>query len=69
MIKLTITTVWRWVVKQYDKLESSPGLIRSGQWYVRYNDGTRTHRMTYDVCKDYADIFGGKVVHDRYRSP
>lgn len=55
---------WKWLKKQCDKVPSSPGLLRSGPWYVRYTDGNRTHGMTYDTAKDYAKRFGGKVWHN-----
>jgi len=34
-----------------------------GRWYVRYHDGTRSTTMHYTTARDYADIFGGKVIH------
>lgn len=46
-----------------DKLPASPGLIKPGKWYVTYPDGQRYVSMTYDVCQDYAKIFGGTVSH------
>lgn len=53
----------KWIRKEIDKIPVSNGLIQRGNWYVRYNDGKRSALMTYDVCCDYAEIFGGKVYH------
>lgn len=51
--------VKRWL----DKGKESPGLIKSGNWYCRYPDGTRTHNMTFDVVSELREIFGGVVYH------
>lgn len=53
----------RWIKRQLDKIPSSPGLIRSGKWYIIYNDGQRSSKLTYDIARQYADHFGGKVYH------
>lgn len=55
--------MYKWVKRQLDKLPSSPGLIQPGNWYVHYDDGEKSQKMTYDVCRDYAKIFGGTVHH------
>jgi len=60
---------WRWLVKQCDKLETSPGLVRTGHWRVRYSDGQYARKSTYDVACDYADMFGGEVVYTRFHDP
>lgn len=59
----------KWIRKQLDKIPSSPGLILSGQWRVVYSDGHVSRKMTYDVAKDYAKIFGGYVIYSRYENP
>ena len=53
----------------YDLFPNSDGLIQCGNWRVRYNDGRYTRKMTHDVCADYAEMFGGKVVWVRYNDP
>jgi len=53
----------KWLKRQLDKWPTSPGLIQPGNWYVIYDDGKKSQNMTYDVCRDYAKIFGGKVHH------
>ena len=53
--------MFKWIKRQLDKLPTSPGLIQPGKWYVIYDDGKRSQNMTYDVCRDYAKMFGGKV--------
>lgn len=58
-----------WIKKQIDKIPNSPGLLKSGNWYVLYNDGNKSKNMTYDVCKDYAEMFGGKVYHITDKAP
>ena len=55
--------IFKWIKRQLDKIPGSPGLIRSGKWYVRYPEGGRSIGMTHDVAKDYKEIFGGKVWH------
>jgi len=61
--------VIRAIRKLLDKLPTSPGLIRAGQWRVLYHDGNWSVRMTYDIAKDYAGMFGGTVRHIRYDDP
>lgn len=56
----------RFLRRQLDKLPKSPGIVRSGQWRVQYDSGEWTIRMTYDVARDYANIFGGAVHWIRY---
>ena len=53
----------KWLKRQLDKLPSSPGLIQPGKWYVRYPDEQKTHNMTYDVCKNLKEIYGGSIHH------
>ena len=55
--------MWKFIKRQLDKLPSSPGLIQSGKWYVRYEDGERTSLMTYDVCQNLKEIYGGTIHH------
>lgn len=63
-------SLWRWIVKQFDKIATSPGLIWSGQWRVHYTEVDRwSIRMTYDAAKSYAEIFNGTVHHVRYNDP
>lgn len=58
----------KWLKHQLDKLPSSPGLIQPGKWYVRYPDcdgdgGQKSQNMTYDVCKNLKEIYGGSIHH------
>jgi hypothetical protein len=39
---------------------------RYGRFYVRYNDNEKSMPMDYSTAKDYADIFGGKVIHREF---
>ncbi len=55
--------MFKWIKRQLDKWPSSPGFIQSGNWYVLYDDGKKSQNMTYDVCRDYAKIFGGEVYY------
>lgn len=34
-----------------------------GRFYVLYNDGAKSESMDYTTASDYAEIFGGTVVH------
>jgi len=34
-----------------------------GRFYVLYNNGKRSHNMSYTTAKDYAEMFGGTVYH------
>ena len=58
---------WFWYI--VDSIPTSPGLLKSGMWRVRYNDGEYTVPLTKDVCKDYAEIYGGTVIWVRYNDP
>lgn len=53
------------IQKFYDMFHPvSPGLLKTGNWYVRYSsDNRRSKWMTYDAARDYAEIFGGQVYH------
>lgn len=55
--------------KFFDLFPSSPGLIRSGQWRVKYNDGNWSRKMTHDTATQYAEMFGGEVHWVRYDDP
>lgn len=33
-----------------------------GKFYVIYKDGQRSRNACLDVCKDYAEMFGGVVI-------
>lgn len=35
----------------------------SGRFYVRYPDGKRSQRFYYSTACDYAEMFGGSVIH------
>ncbi len=68
--------LWRWIVRQWDKLTPrSPGLLKRGQWRVIYDRdpdwpedlNNVSAAMTYDAAKEYAAVFGGQVIHIRYR--
>ncbi len=37
--------------------------ISQGRFCVRYPDGKRSTRFYYRTAKDYAELFGGKVIH------
>jgi len=61
--------MWRWIRKQFDKLpRGGEGILRSGQWRVQYFDFPRGKSvlMRYDIAKNYAKIFKGKVIYARY---
>lgn len=45
------------MIRGYKGLEPLNGLFR-----VLYKDGRYSQRMYYDTSKNYASIFGGKVV-------
>jgi hypothetical protein len=34
-----------------------------GRFYVRYPDGQRSQRFYYSTACDYAEMFGGSVIH------
>lgn len=37
-----------------------------GRFHVNYNEDNRNSQsFDYQTAKDYADIFGGRVIHDR----
>lgn len=52
-----------------DRQKISPGLIKPGQFRVRYNDDVWSVRTTYDVARTYAQVFGGTVHWVRYDDP
>jgi len=34
-----------------------------GRFYVRYPDGKRSQRFHYGTARTYAELYGGKIVH------
>lgn len=65
--------VWLAIVRWSDKQENLQGRLMSvqaarGKWRVIYNDGKRSQRMCWATAKDYAEMFGGTVVHARYEA-
>ena len=36
--------------------------IGDAKFRTVYTDGRRTHKMSYQICSDYAEIFGGIVI-------
>jgi len=61
--------LFQFLVRQFDKLKESPGLVKDGYWRVLYNDGEFSRTSTYDVAQSYADAFGGEVIHTRFHDP
>lgn len=61
----------RWLQRQLDKLRPSPfrALQCSGNWYVRYPDGARTHWLDYNSASNLAAIYGGRVIHRSEDTP
>lgn len=55
----------RFFLRQYYKLffyEGRGNNRSKGKFKVLYNDGRYSENMCYKVAKDYASIFGGKVL-------
>lgn len=50
---------------QWDKWHQGWHLteMSEGRFCVHYPDGKRSARFHYSTAKDYAELFGGKVVH------
>jgi hypothetical protein len=67
-----LKSIWRFVVRQYDKFATSDGMIGkqhlTGKWRVIYPEGGKSRKLVYGTTKDYAAIFRGKVVHARYEA-
>jgi len=60
-----LAVISRFFLRQYYKLlfYEGRGSNRSkGKFKVLYNDGRYSENMCYKVAKDYASIFGGKVL-------
>lgn len=65
--QLTLTnmkTIWRFIKRTWYKLDRySPFYSMAfGKFRVLYRDGQRTIPMDYKTAKDYAKMFGGKVI-------
>ena len=57
--------ITRFFLRQYYKLffyEGRGNNRNKGKFRVLYNDGRISERMCYKVAKDYASIFGGRVL-------
>ena len=54
-------SIIKWFIKQYHKLDTSPGLIKRGRWRVRYPEGYCSVWFTYDCTVDYSKMFGGEI--------
>jgi hypothetical protein len=57
--------ITRFFLRQYYKLffyEGRGDNRNKGKFRVLYNDGRTSERMCYKVAKDYASIFGGRVL-------
>lgn len=37
-----------------------------GRFFVLYNDGEKSMPMDHSTARDYAEIFGGKVIHKEF---
>jgi hypothetical protein len=63
-----LSSFGRWLRRQWHKIPGGTRLRyiseEQGHWRVLYPDGNRTTRMFYREAKNYAEIFGGKVIHD-----
>ncbi|EKY4113683.1 TPA: hypothetical protein ACGW3M_000977 [Pseudomonas aeruginosa] len=48
-----------------DKGRTGWGLIEStsGRFIVRYSNGQQSRPFYYKTARDYADVFGGRVIH------
>jgi hypothetical protein len=58
--------ITRFFLRQYYKLffyESRGSNRNKGKFRVLYNDGRTSERMCYKAAKDYASIFGGRVLN------
>ena len=54
----------RFIKRQWHKLETlTPFYMDAlGKFRVKYNDGRISRPMDYATAKDYAEMFGGKVI-------
>lgn len=60
-----LPVISRFFLRQYYKLffyEGRGNNRSKGKFKVLYNDGRYSENMCYKVAKDYASIFGGKVM-------
>ncbi len=60
-----LAVISRFFLRQYYKLFFYEGRGNNrikGKFKVLYNDGRYSENMCYKVTKDYASIFGGKVM-------
>ena len=60
-----IAIIGRFFLRQYYKLffyEGRGNNRSKGKFRVLYDDGRCSEKMCYKVAKDYASIFGGKVL-------
>lgn len=57
--------MFRWICKQIDKWRTGNQLTQwgCGRWYVRYSDGNKSTTMLYSTACNYAEVFGGRVLH------
>lgn len=48
-----------------DKGRTGWGLIEStaGRFSVRYSNGQHSRPLYYKTARDYAEVFGGRVIH------
>ncbi|XLY90515.1 hypothetical protein ACK8QS_22860 (plasmid) [Ectopseudomonas mendocina] len=58
-------THWQRLLLWIDKRRVGWHLVEAtqGRFYVRYLDGAKSHKFFYSTAKDYAELFGGAVVH------
>jgi hypothetical protein len=62
--------VLKYIRKWLDKYPSERGgLMKGGKWHVLYPDGRYSIPMKYDDAKNYAEIFGGIIIHISDRKP
>lgn len=62
--------MFKFIIKQLDKIPDSSGLLKGGVWRVHYADiDEYSLKMTYDAAQSYASIFDGKVIWVRYDDP
>lgn len=64
-MKKILIAIFRFPLRQFYKLwhyDSREKNAFRGKFRVLYNDGRKSEKMCYSVAKDYAEIFGGKVI-------
>lgn len=62
---MIIKYIGRFLLRQYYKLSFYEGRGNNrnkGKFKVLYNDNRMSENMCYNVAKDYASIFGGRVI-------